>query len=335
VQFFDGIRFGLAMGTFYYSIGINYLYNSQKCNMSISVSQVSRVFGSQKALNNVSFEIASGEVVGFLGPNGAGKSTMMKIITGYLPQTSGKVDVCGINIEGNALEYRMKIGYLPENNPLYLDMYVREYLLHIAGYYKLGKSSKNRVEEIIDLVGLTPERTKKISALSKGYRQRVGLAQALLPDPEVLILDEPTTGLDPNQILEVRDLIKRVGREKTIMLSTHIMQEVQAICERVIIVNKGEIVANEMASNLTQTTLESNHEITCEFNQYVESSLLKRIEGVLNVKLISDNKYQISASTDLRMTIFDWAVSNNLKIITLTEKKRSMEDVFRDLTALK
>lgn len=303
--------------------------------MSISVSQVTREFGSQKALNNVSFEIAAGEVVGFLGPNGAGKSTMMKIITGYLPQTRGKVNVCGLDVEGNTLEYRTKIGYLPENNPLYLDMYVKEYLLHIAGYYKLGKYSKKRVEEIIDMTGLTPERTKKISALSKGYRQRVGLAQALLPDPEVLILDEPTTGLDPNQILEVRDLIKRVGEKKTIMLSTHIMQEVQAICERVIIVNKGEIVANEMAKNLTQITLKSNHEITCEFNQNVEGSLLRGIEGVLDVRSISNHKYQISASTDLRLQIFDWAVSNGLKIITLTEDQRSMEDVFRDLTTSK
>ena len=300
--------------------------------MSISVSQVTRTFGAQKALNDVSFEIASGEVIGFLGPNGAGKSTMMKIITGYLPQTKGKVTVCGLDVADNTLEYRRKIGYLPEHNPLYLDMYVKEYLTHIAGIYQLGKSTKKRVEEIIDMTGLTPERTKKISALSKGYRQRVGLAQALLPDPEVLILDEPTTGLDPNQIIEVRDLIKEVGKEKTVMLSTHIMQEVQAICERVIIINKGNIVANEKASNLTNTALKSNYEITCEFLNPVEESIFSEIEDLLEIKNISANKYCISATSDVRSNIFDLAVKNNQKIITLTQDQKSMEDVFRELT---
>ncbi|TLX72115.1 gliding motility-associated ABC transporter ATP-binding subunit GldA [Labilibacter sediminis] len=300
--------------------------------MSISVSHVTREFGTQKALNDISFEIAKGEVVGFLGPNGAGKSTMMKIITGYLPQTKGKVTVCGLDVEANTLEYRTKIGYLPEHNPLYLDMYVKEYLLHIAGYYRLGKNTKKRVEEIIDMTGLTPERTKKISALSKGYRQRVGLAQALLPDPEVLILDEPTTGLDPNQIVEVRDLIKRVGEKKTIMLSTHIMQEVQAICERVIIINKGEIVANEMANNLTNMALKSNYEITCEFNESIDINKLLQIEGINNGRLTGNNTYQISADSDKRADIFDWAVSNKKKILTLTEDQRSMEEIFRELT---
>lgn len=300
--------------------------------MSISVSQVSRVFGSQIALNNVSFEIASGEVVGFLGPNGAGKSTMMKIITGYLPQTSGKVMVCGMDVANDTLEYRTKIGYLPEHNPLYLDMYVKEYLTHIAGIYKLGKNTKKRVEEIISKTGLTPERTKKISALSKGYRQRVGLAQALLPDPEVLILDEPTTGLDPNQIIEVRDLIKEVGKEKTIMLSTHIMQEVQAICERVIIINKGNIVANEKASDLTDKSLKSNYEITCEFLNPVEKNIFNHIDDLIEIKNLSSNKFQISASSDIRSEIFDCAVTNKQKIITLTQDQKSMEDVFRELT---
>lgn len=249
--------------------------------MSISVSQVTRKFGTQKALNEVSFEIASGEVVGFLGPNGAGKSTMMKIITGYLPQTSGKVMVCGLDVTDNTMEYRRKIGYLPEHNPLYLDMYVKEYLGHIASLYKLGRKSKKRVEEMIEMTGLTPESTKKISALSKGYRQRVGLAQALLPDPEVLILDEPTTGLDPNQIIEVRDLIKEVGKQKTVMLSTHIMQEVQAICENVIIINKGNIVANEKASSLTGASLRNKHEITCEFLTPVKKDIFDHLEGSL------------------------------------------------------
>lgn len=300
--------------------------------MSISVSQVTRVFGQQKALDDVSFEIASGEVVGFLGPNGAGKSTMMKIITGYLPPTNGKVMVCGLDVALNSLEHKRKIGYLPEHNPLYLDMYVREYLSHIAGIYKLGRSTKNRVEEIIEMTGLTPERTKKISALSKGYRQRVGLAQALLPDPEVLILDEPTTGLDPNQIIEVRDLIKEVGQRKTVMLSTHIMQEVQAICERVIIINQGHIVANEKASDLTNAALKNHFEITCEFLNAVEKNIFDNIEGLIGIKSMAPNKYQISASADIRSQIFDSAVSQHQKIITLTQDQRSMEDVFRELT---
>ncbi len=303
--------------------------------MSISVSQVSKVYGAQMALNNVSFEIASGEVIGFLGPNGAGKSTMMKIITGYLPQTAGKVMVCGLDVADNSLEYRTKIGYLPEHNPLYLDMYVKEYLNHIAGIYKLGKNTKRRVEEIISMTGLTPERTKKISALSKGYRQRVGLAQALLPDPEVLILDEPTTGLDPNQIIEVRNLIKEVGQQKTVMLSTHIMQEVQAICESVIIVNNGHIVANEKASNLTNKSLNSNYEITCEFLNPVDKNIFSNITDLVEVKDLTENKYQIYASSDIRSQIFDCAVNNNQKIITLTQDQKSMEDVFRELTNVK
>lgn len=303
--------------------------------MSISVSQVSKAFGAQMALNNVSFEIASGEVIGFLGPNGAGKSTMMKIITGYLPQTTGKVMVCGLDVADNSLEYRTKIGYLPEHNPLYLDMYVKEYLNHIAGIYKLGKNTKKRVEEIISMTGLTPERTKKISALSKGYRQRVGLAQALLPDPEVLILDEPTTGLDPNQIIEVRNLIKEVGQQKTVMLSTHIMQEVQAICERVIIINKGHIVANEKASNLTNTSLNSNYEITCEFLNPVDKNIFNNIVDLVEVKDLTENKYQIYASSDIRSQIFDCAVINKQTIITLTRDQKSMEDVFRELTNVK
>ncbi len=301
--------------------------------MSISVSQVSRTFGSQKALNKVSFEIAAGEVVGFLGPNGAGKSTMMKIITGYLPQSEGKVMVCGMDVDNDSLEYRRKIGYLPEHNPLYLDMYVKEYLSHIAGIYKLGKNSSKRVAEIIEQTGLSPERTKKISALSKGYRQRVGIAQALLPDPEVLILDEPTTGLDPNQIIEVRDLIKSVGKEKTIMLSTHIMQEVQAICERVIIIKAGEIVANEKADDLTKIARQSHHEITCEFLNSVNSDLLSDIEGVIKISAVSPKIMRITAKHDIRENLFDWAVLNGQKILTLSQDHKSMEDVFRELTA--
>ncbi len=300
--------------------------------MSISVSEVTRVFGHQKALNNVSFEIKAGEVVGFLGPNGAGKSTMMKIITGYLPQTKGIVKVCGMDVMDNSLEYRKKIGYLPEHNPLYLDMYVKEYLALIAGIYKLGKDSKKRIEEVIDLTGLNPERTKKIGSLSKGYRQRVGLAQALLPDPEVLILDEPTTGLDPNQIIEVRDLIKQVGQSKTVMLSTHIMQEVQAICEKVIIIKQGEIVANAKAEELTNMALHQKHEILCEFTSEINKDELLKIEEIDNIDTIATNHYRLICNKDIRENIFDWAIQHKLKIITLKEDKKSMEDVFRELT---
>ncbi len=301
--------------------------------MSISVNQVTRTFGAQKALNNVSFEIEAGEVVGFLGPNGAGKSTMMKIITGYLPQSSGIVKVCGMDVTSNSLEYRKKIGYLPEHNPLYLDMYVKEYLKHIAGIYKLGRQSKSKIEEVISITGLVPESKKKIKSLSKGYRQRVGLAQALLPDPEVLILDEPTTGLDPNQIVEVRDLIKRVGEHKTIMLSTHIMQEVQAICERVIIIKKGEIVANEKAHNLSQISSHNKHVINCEFISKVDHEKLKSIREISHIDLISDNHFKIIADSDIREKIYDWSVLNNKKIITLKIEQQNMEDIFRALTS--
>ena len=300
--------------------------------MSISVSQVTRTFGAQKALNNVSFDIKSGEVVGFLGPNGAGKSTMMKIITGYLPQTSGSVHVCGMDVTNNSLEYRKNIGYLPEHNPLYLDMYVKEYLKHIAGIYKLGKTSKAKVDEVIELTGLSPESKKKIGSLSKGYRQRVGLAQALLPDPEVLILDEPTTGLDPNQIVEVRELIKQVGQHKTIMLSTHIMQEVQAICERVIIIKKGEIIANEKANNLNNLSTNNNHIIKCEFNKPIDTHTLNSINGIIDIDQTSNLQYIIKASSDIRENIFDWSVTNNKKIITLSLEQQNMEAIFRELT---
>ncbi len=300
--------------------------------MSISVSNVTRLFGTQKALNNVSFEIKAGEVVGFLGPNGAGKSTMMKIITGYLPQTTGTVKVCGMNVADNSLDYRRKIGYLPEHNPLYLDMYIKEYLTFIAGIYKLGRNSKKRIEEVIQMTGLTVERTKKIGSLSKGYRQRVGLAQALLPDPEVLILDEPTTGLDPNQIIEVRDLIKEIGHSKTVMLSTHIMQEVQAICEKVIIIKDGEIVANAKADDLTVMDTNKQHEITCEFTSIVAKEELLKLKDVTSIENITEKKFRLICENDIRENLFDWAINNQLKIVTLIEDKKSMEDVFRELT---
>ena len=218
--------------------------------MSIIVENVTKIYGKQKALNDVSFTAKPGEIVGFLGPNGAGKSTMMKIITGFLPANSGSVSVCGLEVSSNQIEIKKKIGYLAEQNPLYYDMYVREYLAFIAGIFKIN-DSKNKINEIIELVGLSLEQNKKIGALSKGYKQRVGLAHALLHDPEVLILDEPTTGLDPNQLEEIRNLIKKIGAKKTVMLSTHIMQEVEAICDRVIIINRGEIVANDSTKNLS------------------------------------------------------------------------------------
>ncbi|MBZ4675721.1 MAG: gldA [Anaerophaga sp.] len=300
--------------------------------MSITVSGITRYYGTQKALDNVSFEIPSGQIVGFLGPNGAGKSTMMKIITGFLPPTEGVVKVCGLNINGNNLEARRKTGYLPENNPLYLDMYVTEYLLFVAEIYKLDNKRK-RVEEIIETTGLSPERHKKTGALSKGYRQRVGLAQALLPDPEVLILDEPTTGLDPNQIVEVRNLIAKLGEQKTVLLSTHIMQEVQAICERVIIINKGVLVADESAENLEQGIQRSTANIFIEFDKPAAPEKINAIAGVVGV-VPKGNGWLVTAKAgkDIRPDLFRFAVENDLIILTLTVERESLEEVFQSLT---
>ena len=300
--------------------------------MSVTVKNVTRLFGTQKALDDVSFSINSGEIVGFLGPNGAGKSTMMKIITGYLTPSSGSVEVCNIPVREHSLELRKKIGYLPEHNPLYFDMYVREYLDMVGGIYKL-KNIKERTEEIIEITGLTLEAHKKIGALSKGYRQRVGLAQALIPDPEVLILDEPTTGLDPNQILEVRNLITEIGKNKTIMLSTHIMQEVEAICERVIIINRGKIVADEAASGLTSLTSGSGTVITVEFNKLPNIDRLKEIEGISNIES-SGNKIVISSTSenDIRPEIFRFAVENDLILLELSREEKDLEAVFHELT---
>jgi len=300
--------------------------------MSITVSGITRYYGTQKALDNVSFEIPSGQIVGFLGPNGAGKSTMMKIITGFLPPTEGNVNVCGLHINGNNLEARRKIGYLPENNPLYLDMYVTEYLLFVAEIYKLDNKRK-LVEEIIETTGLIPERHKKIGALSKGYRQRVGLAQALLPDPEVLILDEPTSGLDPNQIVEVRNLIVKLGEQKTVLLSTHIMQEVQAICERVIIINKGVLVADESAENLEKGIQRSTANIFIEFDKPAAPEKINAITGVVGVAP-KGNGWLVTAKAgkDVRPDLFRFAVENDLIILTLTIERESLEEVFQSLT---
>lgn len=299
--------------------------------MSIKVNQVTKLYGEQRALDNVSFEIERGNIVGFLGPNGAGKSTMMKIITCYLPPTEGQVEVCGFDVSASPMEVKKRIGYLPEHNPLYPEMYVREYLEFVAGIHKIA-NKKQRVEEMIELVGLDVERKKKISALSKGYRQRVGLAQAMIHDPEVLILDEPTTGLDPNQIVEIRNLIKGIGKDRTVMLSTHIMQEVEAICDRVIIVNKGSIVANDKASNLLQHKQKSF--VRVEFSTAVASNVLGTIKGVSEVKRVSDTIWILGSEgqKDIRQAIFDFAVEGKLSVLTIQKEEQRLEDIFKRLT---
>lgn len=299
--------------------------------MSIVVNNITKLYGVQKALNNVSFTVNTGEIVGFLGPNGAGKSTMMKIITCYIPPTSGSVKVCDFDILEQSLEVKKQIGYLPEHNPLYLDMYVKEFLEFVGGLYKVD-NIKKRVAEMIELTGLQVEQKKKIGALSKGYRQRVGLAQAIIHDPKVLIMDEPTTGLDPNQLEEIRGLIKTLGKEKTVMLSTHIMQEVEAVCDKVIIINKGEIVANESTQNLQKNT---NKQIyTVEFDGNVSKSSLKNISGVRDAEQVNDKIWQITTNgdQDIRKEIFDFAVKNQLIVLTLNKEEQKLEDIFKQLT---
>lgn len=301
--------------------------------MSIKVQEIEKCYGAQKALDKVSFAVDGASIVGFLGPNGAGKSTMMKILTGYLPQTSGSAEVCGINVSDNPIELRRTIGYLPEHNPLYLDMYVREYLEFVAGLYGMRQSGK-RIDEMIGMTGLAPEKHKKIGALSKGYRQRVGLAQALLPNPKVLILDEPTTGLDPNQIVEVRELIRQLGQEKTVLLSTHIMQEVQAICQRVIIIDKGKIVADDKAESLSVSTFKNETVVDVEFDKDLDVNILKSIAGVVSVQQIAPCTYQLKSSDgfDIRPKVFAVAVQHNVVLLGMTRQVRSLEDVFHALT---
>lgn len=299
--------------------------------MSIKVKSVTKVYGEQRALDDVSFDIEPGNIIGFLGPNGAGKSTMMKIISCYLPQTEGNVEVCGFDVVENPMEVKSNVGYLPEHNPLYPDMYVREYLEFIAGVHKIS-NKKERVNQMIERVGLTLERKKKIGALSKGYRQRVGLAQAMIHDPEVLILDEPTTGLDPNQIVEIRNLIKTVGKDKTVMLSTHIMQEVEAICDRVIIINHGKIVANDESKNLRSGA--TAQVIRVEFDNAVAANLLQGINGISEVKKVSDNMWLLGSSSeiDIRPKIFEFAVAQSLSVLTIQKEEQRLEDVFKELT---
>lgn len=301
--------------------------------MSISVQQVTKLYGEQKALNDVSFDVSPGEIVGFLGPNGAGKSTMMKIITCYLPQSEGSVSVCGYDVAEQSMKVRQNVGYLPEHNPLYLEMYVKEYLQFIAGLHGL-RNRKERVDEMIELVGLTVEQRKPIRALSKGYRQRVGLAQAMIHDPKVLILDEPTTGLDPNQIEEIRGLIKNLGKEKTVMMSTHIMQEVEAICDRVIIINKGGIVADDSATNLRQIRKQSQT-VEVEFDGAITAAALREIAGVRTVKLLDGQRWLVRSDGDgdLRAALFQFAVGHGRTVLTLKVAEQRLEDVFRELTA--
>ncbi|MFV8226162.1 gliding motility-associated ABC transporter ATP-binding subunit GldA [Christiangramia aquimixticola] len=304
--------------------------------MSIHVSNISKSFGTQQALNNIGFEIKAGEIVGFLGPNGAGKSTLMKILTGYLEADSGEVKICDLDLNEQKDGIQQKIGYLPEHNPLYTEMYVREYLAFNASIYNIDKK---RIEEVIKLTGLTPEANKKIDQLSKGYRQRVGLAEALLHDPDVLILDEPTTGLDPNQLVEIRSLIRNIGKAradgkpgKTVFLSTHIMQEVEAICDRVIIINKGEVVADK---NLKELRDEDEQVIAVEFDYRIEEVALQKLPNLVTAKNIGGFHYELvfDTKTDMRPAVFDFAHDNGLKTLQLNQKTKNLESLFSELTS--
>ena len=300
--------------------------------MSISISNLTKKYGEQVVLNNINFEIGEGEVVGFLGPNGAGKTTTMRILAGALSYNTGSAKICSLEVNDNQLKTSSMVGFLPEQNPLYVDMYVKEYLLFVAETYHLGKEKEKRVNELIDTVGLRPEFHKKIGQLSKGYRQRVGLAQALIPNPKVLILDEPTTGLDPNQLEEIRALIREIGKNKTVLLSTHIMQEIQAICNRVIVINKGEIVADYSDLSEIKSFSEDSLHFEVEFAEAIEPKVLEELEHITGVERISDKHFTLIASTDIRASIFDFATKTNNKILTIKAVERSMEDVFRSLT---
>lgn len=301
--------------------------------MSLVVENVTKMYGQQKALDAVSFHVNRGEVLALLGPNGAGKSTMMKIIACYLSQNAGKVTVCGFDVSRQTLEVKKRVGYLPENNPLYLDMYVKEYLRFVAGIYRLGRKLQARVDEMIELTGLTTEYKKTIGALSKGYRQRVGLAQALIHNPEVLILDEPTSGLDPNQLADIRALIKDIGKEKTVILSTHIMQEVEAVCNRVIIVDKGNIMADSPTDELRLLN-RAGKQIVVEFDQPPDIEKIKDIDGVVDVIMESKNCFRIISQgvDDVRPVIFRFAVDQGLTILELYLQEGSLEQVFREVT---
>ena len=300
--------------------------------MSIEVKNLLKVYGEQKAVNDISFKVGKGEIVGFLGPNGAGKSTTMKIITGYLEKTSGEAFVCGMNVADQPLETKKKIGYLPELNALYYDMYVREYLAFVAELHKI-KDQKSKIESVIELTGLTVESKKRIGQLSKGFKQRVGLAAALIHDPEVLILDEPTSGLDPNQIIEIREVIKKQGKDKTVLFSSHILQEVEAICDRVIIINKGQLVADDKLSNLRQHSSSSNI-VKVSFKESIDKSWLEQLATAKSVNKIDANNWQLATDNPelLRKQIFELSLLHNLNIVSLQSDSQSLEDVFRTLT---
>ena len=296
--------------------------------MSIEVQNITKLYKDQKALNDVSFKVNDAEIVGFLGPNGAGKSTMMKILTTYIEASEGSAKVNSFDVASDKKNVQKSVGYLPEHNPLYTDLYVKEYLSFNANVYGVSKS---RIDEVIEITGLTPESHKKIGQLSKGYRQRVGLANALLHNPEVLILDEPTTGLDPNQLVDIRNLIRNAGKEKTVFLSTHIMQEVEAMCDRVIIINKGEVVADKYLKDLRDG---QEQVIIVEFDYRVEDAFLLRLPKVSSVKNVHDFTYEITFATkeDMRSHVFDFAHDNKLKILQLNQKNASLESLFRELT---
>lgn len=300
--------------------------------MSVSVDKVTKVYGVQKALDEISFTIPAGQIVGLLGPNGAGKSTIMKILTCFIPPTLGKASVNGLDVVENSIEVRRLVGYLPEHNPLYTDMYVHEYLEFSAGIYQLGKSAKARISEMIEQTGLTEERHKKIAALSKGYRQRVGLAQAMLHNPEVLILDEPTSGLDPNQLIDIRNLIKKMGEQKTVILSTHIMQEVEAVCDRAIIINKGKIVADDKTANILKSG--NQNVLIVELDKLIDVSLFKTIKIISGSTRMSGNIWKISAINieELQQELMKWAVNNKLAILSMRREENTMEESFHRLT---
>jgi ABC-2 type transport system ATP-binding protein len=300
--------------------------------MTIETQNVNKLFGKQQALDNVSFLIEKGELVGFLGPNGAGKSTLMKIITGFLPSDSGNIFIHGNRISSENLEYKKEIGYLPEHNPLYTDLYVKEFLEIAAGFYQLA-NKKHRIAEMVELTGLGDEQHKKIRALSKGYRQRVGLAQALIHNPSILILDEPTTGLDPNQLEEIRELIRSISKEKTVILSSHIMQEVEAVCNRVIIINKGKIVADGKIDDVKAASQIRNQVVLVEFNSKISKEKILSLKGIKNA-VETNRVWEVEAETsdDIRPAIFEFAVKNKLTLLTLHEKQQNLESVFHQLT---
>jgi len=300
--------------------------------MSIEVKGLTKLYGEQKAVNDISFNAGSGEIVGFLGSNGAGKSTTMKIITGYLTADAGEVKVCGIDVKAQPLETKKRIGYLPESNPLYYEMFVREYLDFVAGVHGIP-SKKQKIEEVISTVGLTPESKKKIGQLSKGYKQRVGLAAALIHNPDVLILDEPTTGLDPNQIIEIREVIKKLGQHKTILFSSHILQEVEAICDRVVIINKGKLVADDTLAVLRNQS-QQNNTVKVEFKEAIDASLLKTLPGVDAVNKLNGNEWELGCSNvnDVKRSLLELSLQQNLNIISLQSGEQKLEEVFRNLT---